>query len=393
MTTLCTRCVLDSTTPEISFDSNGVCNFCDLHDRLDAAFPQGEAGADYMRKVCEEAKTAGRGKKYDIIVGVSGGTDSCYLLHWLKQQNVRVLAVNLDNGWHTEIAVSNVRRVIEALGFDLQTYVVEYDEMKDILLSMMKAGLPWIDGPTDVAIVATLYRVAAEEGLKHIFVGNNFRTEGRQPTPWTHIDGRQIRHVQKHFGTKKLKTFPNLTLVDILWYGVIRRIKTVKPLYYLDYDKGAAQKLLQEKYGWTYYGGHHHESVFTRFAIAFWQMRKFGIDKRKVTWSAQIRSKQLSRQQALADLKEFPYDPKKMEEDKDYVCKKLGITVSEFGRLFDAPNHSFLDYPSYYPFFERTKTLQKLILGPLFPTKPMMFFDLKSPAALPARSETIAKGN
>jgi N-acetyl sugar amidotransferase len=375
---LCQRCVLDETVPEISFDERGVCNFCHLHDALAAAFPQGTVGSDYLRRVCDEAKLVGRGKNYDLVVGVSGGTDSCYLLHVLKDMGLRPLAVNLDNGWHSDIAVSNIHKVIEALKIDLQTYVVDYEEMKDILLSMMKAGLPWIDGPTDLAIVATLYQTAADEGLKHVFVGNNFRTEGRQPTPWTHLDGRQLNYVQKKFGTHPMKTFPNLTISKLLKFTALQRIKMIKPLYHLEFNKQEAMQMLQEKYGWKYYGGHHHESVFTRFAIAYWQFKKFGIDKRKITLSAQVRSGHVERAAALEALAQPPYDPTRMEEDKDYVAKKLGISQQTFTELFNAPNRSFRDYPSYYPFFERTKGLQKIVLTKLFPTKPMMLFDLKN---------------
>jgi hypothetical protein len=336
--------------------------------------------------VCEEARQIGRGKSYDLVVGVSGGTDSCYLLHVLKEMGLRPLAVNLDNGWHSDIAVSNIHKVIEALKIDLQTYVVDYQEMTDILLSMMKAGLPWIDGPTDLAIIATLYRTAADEGLKHVFVGNNFRTEGRQPTPWTHVDGRQLKHVQKTFGTLPIKTFPNLMISDVLKFTALKRIKMVKPLYHLEFNKQEAMQMLQEKYGWKYYGGHHHESVFTRFAIAYWQYKKFGIDKRKITLSAQVRSGHIERAAALEALAQPPYDPVRMEEDKDYVVKKLGINQQIFGDLFKAPNRSFLDYPSYYPFFEKTKGLQKIVLSKLFPTKPMMLFDLKNYDTVPKPS-------
>jgi N-acetyl sugar amidotransferase len=367
---------MDETIPEIEFDEAGICNYCDLHDRLCSAFPLGEEGKKYFESLIQRIKKEGEGKKYDCIIGISGGTDSTYLLHLAKQYRLRPLAVNLDNGWHSEIAVANIHKTLNKLSIDLDTYVVDYEEMKDILVSHIKAGLPWIDGPTDIAIVSSLYRAASREGLKYIIVGNNFRTEGRQPDVWTHIDGRSLKHVQQKFGTQKLKTFPNLTASDILYFQLFRGIKMIKPLYHLEYDKKEAMKILEKEYDWQYYGGHHYENLFTKFTITYWLYEKFQIDKRKVTLSAQVRSGQIERDAALLELDRKPYDQSNLKFDIKYITDKLGISEKEFQEYWNAKNKSILDYPSYWNLYKKYFTWINRILS-LAGTKPMSTFGLR----------------
>lgn len=376
---ICNRCIMDTTVPDIWFDDKGECNYCKLHDALHASYPQGDEGKKILNKLFEEIKKKGKGNDYDLVVGVSGGVDSTYLTHMAIEAGLRPLAVNLDNGWHSEIAVSNIKNSIEKLGVDLETYVVEYEEMKDILLSYMKAGMAWADCPTDIAIVSTLYRIAAKHNIKYVFVGNNFRTEGKQPDEWTHSDGKQLKYIQKKFGKLPIKTFPNLTISNLLYFSFFRGIKMIRPFYYIDYDKSKAKELMSQKYDWRDYGGHHHESVFTRFIIGYWLPRKFNIDKRKVTYSAQIRSKQITREYALNQVNQPPYDLAKMEEDKELLCKKLGISMEEFQVLIDAPNKSFRNYPSYYPLYLKTKKIARFVFNYLLPFKPMMMFEIENP--------------
>ncbi|MEI7473904.1 MAG: 7-cyano-7-deazaguanine synthase [bacterium] len=197
---ICTRSVFDETVPGITFNEKGEANFCNIHDKLTAAYPRGEEGKQEWLNLVNKIKTKGKNKKYDCIIGVSGGTDSCYLLHLAKEYGLKPLAVNLDNGWNSEIAVENIKKVISKLDIDLETYVIDYEEIKDILHSYMKASLPWIDTPTDLAITSILYKIANSEGLKHILVGNDFRTEGKQPIEWTYGDTKQLKIIQKLFG-------------------------------------------------------------------------------------------------------------------------------------------------------------------------------------------------
>ncbi len=369
---------MDSSVPDIEFDAGGVCNYCDLHATLDSAFPNDARGARTFDQLVDEIKAKGRNRKYDCVVGVSGGTDSTFLIHLAKERGLRPLAVHLDNGWDSEISVSNIKNALELLDVDLYTHVVEWEEMKDILVSFLKASVPWVDGPTDIAILACLYKTAARYGAKYIWVGNNFRTEGRQPNDWTHCDGRMIRSIHRTFGRLKLHTFPNLYLSDLLYYGFVRGIKMIRPFYHIQYNKTEAKQLISQRYGWRDYGGHHHESLYTKFAICYWLTRKFGIDKRKVTYSALIRSGEMPRATALARLSEPPYDPKQMEEDKRYVLKKLELSEEDFEVLMARANKQFSDYPSYYPIYQRMRGLTKLVFRTILPWRPMMFYELKT---------------
>jgi N-acetyl sugar amidotransferase len=376
-TRICTRCVLDNTVPDIAFDENGVCNYCRQFDAIAGDSFNDFRGDDYLNELISNIKKKDKGRKYDVIVGVSGGVDSTFLVQYAVKNGLRVLAVNFDNGWHSEIAVSNIRNILEKLGVDLITYVVEYDEMKDLLLSYMKAGLPWVDIPTDLALMATLYKVASDSNVKTIFVGNSFRTEGKQPTEWTHGDTKQLRFIAKKFGKKEIKTFPMLSPFKLLYYGAVKGIKMVRPFNYITYDKASARAMLEKEYGWRDYGGHHHESAFTKFAIAYWLPKKFQIDKRKITYSAQVRSGLLSRDIALGLLTQQPYDPNLMEEDKNYVIKKLGITPEQFEDIWKAPNRTIYDYPSYLPLFNKYLKHALFIFKYILPFKPMMGYELK----------------
>lgn len=368
---------MDESIPEIEFDEQGECNYCKLHDDLDKAFPVGELGEIIIHKFIQEIKRNGRNKKHDCIVGLSGGTDSTYVLHLLKFFGLNPLAVNFDNGWHSEIAVSNIKNAIAKLHVDLETYVVNYEEMKDILLSYMKASLPWVDGPTDAAITQTLYKVAREKKIKYIFMGSNFRTEGRQPTEWTYTDGKQIKFIQKNFGTQKIKSFPNQTMLGLFDSGFIQGIKLIPLLYFVNRKKQEMMEVVEREYAWRYYGGHHYESVFSRFAIAYWLKNKFGIDKRKVTFSALIRTGEMNRPDALIKLGELPYPPEQIEADKEYVIKKLGITGNDFEELMKRPNKTFKDYPSYYPVMDKFRKITNFGLKLILPFKPMISFELK----------------
>jgi len=370
---ICKKCIMDSSTPDFYLDKNGICNYCKLRDQLEIAFPNNKQGQKELSNLFKKIRLDGKNKKYDCIIGVSGGTDSTYLLHLAKKQHLKPLAVHLDNGWNSEISTNNLKRTLDKLKIDLDTHVVYWPEMKDILLSFLKASLPWADGPTDIAIVSNLYKQALKHKIKYILVGNNFRTEGKQPDAWTHIDGRQLLYIQKHFGTKKLKTFPNLTASNLIYYG-IKKIKMIKPLYYIPYNKNEVKKFITKEYGWQDYGEHHHESIFTRFIIGCWLPQKFNIDKRKVTYSALIRSGEMKRYDALKKIKELPYDKKRIEEDKQYIIKKLGINEKEFIKIWNKPNKKFTDFPSYYPFYKKFQKIIDFFLFKILPNKPLMSF-------------------
>lgn len=371
----CIRGVWDTSVPGISFNEDGVSNYAGLFDRLIEAYPRGEKGEERFKGIISLYKKKSKNKTYDCVIGVSGGTDSCYLLYLAKEvYGLRPLAVNLDNGWNSDIAVKNIFKMTDALNIDLETYVVDYEEMKDLLRSYMIAGLPWIDIPTDMAIKSILYRIAAREGVKLILRGNDFRSEGSQPNEWTYGDGKQIKAVHKKFGKVKLKTYPNYTIFNTLINGVFRGIKSVYPFYYLDYTKNEAMDFLEKNYGWEYYGGHHHENHFTKFAISYWLYEKFGIDKRLITLSAQILSGELSREEAMKELEEKPYDEKTIDNTITFVRKKLDLTEEEYQIIWEQPNKTYFDYPSNSYLFEKAIKWTTPLLKLIFLHKPQSIF-------------------
>ena len=371
---ICTRGVWDESVPGIKFDENGVSNYAQLMDKLVEAYPRGEKGNLEWQRITELIKEKGRGKRYDCIIGVSGGTDSCYLLYLAKEQGLRPLAVNLDNGWNSDIAVRNIKKMTNALNIDLFTYVIDYEEIKDLNRSYMKAGLPWVDIPTDLAIKAVLYKIASQEGVKFILRGNDFRSEGTQPREWTYGDGRQLEYIHKKFGRVSLRTFPNYRIQNLIFYSLLKKIKSVYPFYYLEYSKKEAQKFLIDKFGWEYYGGHHFENLFTRFVISYWLYEKFGIDKRKITFSAQIISGEMNRSEAMELLEKKPYDENEKRFFLEYVLKKLDFTPDEFETIMSAKNNSYLDYPSDYRFIDRLIYFSGPVLKKVFLHKPQSLF-------------------
>jgi N-acetyl sugar amidotransferase len=371
---VCTRGLWDDSIPGIVYDKNGVSNYAILFDKLVDAYPRGERGLNDWNKVVEKIKFKGLKNRYDCIIGVSGGTDSSYLLHLSKHYGLRPLAVNLDNGWNSDISVKNIRKMTEALNIDLETYVIDYEEVKDLLRAYMNAGLPWIDMPTDLAIKAILYKIANREKIKYILRGNDFRSEGTQPREWTYGDGRQLKYIHRKFGICKLKTFPNYTLPDLLYFSLMKGIKSIYPFYYLDYQKKNAQTFLQDNFKWEYYGGHHFENTFTRFAISYWLYEKFGIDKRKITLSAQVMSGEISREEGVDILRTNPYDDSDKNRMLEYVIKKLDFTIEEFERILKSPNKSFYDYPSNYKLIDSLNYISKPVLQRVFIHKPQSVF-------------------
>lgn len=344
---ICTRCVLDSTVKGIVFDEQGICNYCKIHDELEKFYPLNEEGEKKRQLIIEDIKKKGCNRKYDCILGVSGGTDSTYCLYLLKKWGLRPLAVHFDNGWDSEIAVRNIKNATEKLDIDLYTYVMDWEEFKDLQISFLKASTPDGEIPTDIGIYGTLYKVAASEGVKYIVDGHSFRTEGTAPIFWTYMDGKYIAGVQKRFGTKKLRKFPNLTMGGLFYYSVVKGIKEFRPLEYVLYDKVEAGKFIEKELHWTYYGGHHHECIYTKFYHSYLFVKKFGIDYRRVSTSGRVRSGLTTREDALRFFKENPYESE--QDTVNYVISKLGLSEKEFADIMALPPKTFLDYPTYYP--------------------------------------------
>jgi N-acetyl sugar amidotransferase len=345
--TVCSRCLLDTTVPEIRFDSDGVCQYCKIHDVQEKKYPLGPEGKANLDKVLERIRAKGKGRQYDCIIGVSGGTDSTYMLLLAKKYGLRPLAVHFDNGWNSEIAVGNIKRAIDKLGIDLYTVVADWNEFKDLQKAFLRASVPDAEVPTDYAIYSVLFDVASKKGIKFVLQGHSFRAEGTSPIGWTYMDGRYIRSVHSRYGTGKIKSFPVLSLSQLLYKIFVKRIKEVRLLEYVEYNKREVKTILKKELDWVDYGGHHHESNYTRFFQSYMLPKKFGIDKRKTEFSAWVRSGHMKREDALAALKseEYPYS----DEDVRYMLKKLDLSEEEFSAMMKAPVKSFRDYPTYQP--------------------------------------------
>jgi len=197
---ICSRCILGTTVPDIRFDEKGVCNYCKIHDKFEEKYPLNENGKEKLRELINKIKLKGKNKKYDCVVGISGGTDSTYCLYLIKKMGLRPLAVHLDNGWDSQIAVDNMKKAVEKLGVDLKTIKVDWEEFRDLQISFLKASVPDAEIPTDIAIYSILYRVAAELGVHFVLNGHSFRTEGTAPISWTYMDGKYLESVHKRFG-------------------------------------------------------------------------------------------------------------------------------------------------------------------------------------------------
>lgn len=354
-TRVCTRCVMDDTVPGISFDSEGVCDLCKIHDNLEVKYRLDEESKKKLNEIIEKIKKDGRNKKYDCIVGISGGRDSTYTLYSAIRLGLRPLAVHFDNGWNTDTAVKNIKSICKRLDVDLHTHVANWEEFKDLQRSFLKASVSDADVPTDWVIFSVLFKEAAKEGLKYIIHGHSFRTEGTTPLTWTYMDGRYVRDVQSKYGTLKIRSFPVMTLLDFVYFSFIKGIKQIRLLYYLPYAEGEVLDLLAREVGWENYGGKHHESTYTSFFQSYFLTRKFNIDKRKLHFSALIRSGQLNRLDAVDELYRDPYV--EGEESIRYCLKKLNFSEQDFSKIMQDPKKSFTDYKTYFHLVQKFKGL------------------------------------
>ncbi|MEO8108076.1 MAG: N-acetyl sugar amidotransferase [Actinomycetes bacterium] len=351
---VCARCLYDASTPGITFDTAGVCNYCAMHDQMVAQYPTGPRGEAILRQMAAEIRASGRGKKFDCVVGVSGGCDSSFLLHRMVELGLRPLAVHFDNTWNSGVATQNIYNVLEALGVELFTLVVNNREYDDLYRAFMLSGVKDIETPTDIGLTSTLYMAAEKYDVKYIIEGHSFRTEGVAPLGWIYMDGKLIESVHKQFGTRPMKTFPNLTMARFLRWSAVRGIKRLRPLYYMDYDKEAAKRFLASELNWTWYGGHHLENRFTAFFHTYWLPKRYGIDARLLGHAALVRSGQLDRASAIAELATpHEHDP----EILGLVKKRLGFDDAAFDAIMASPLRHYSDYRTYKKSFERMRPL------------------------------------
>jgi len=345
---ICTKCVLDETVQDIWFDENGKCKYCYIHDELEKKHPLGAAIEIELAALVSKIKIACKNKKYDCICGISGGRDSTYTLLTAVNMGLRPLAVHFDNGWNSNISVSNIKKACDKLKVDLYTVVADWEEFKDLQISFLKASTPDADIPTDYAIYSVLYNTANKEGIKYILNGHSFRTEGTSPISWSYMDPLYVNNVHKRFGKlKQISSFPHMTISKLLWYIFVKKIKEVRLMEFMDYRKKEVDHVLQTELGWEYYGGHHHENTYTKFFQSYLLPIKFNIDKRKTELSALIRSGQISREDATHELTSNPYEYE--NEVVDYTLKKFNLNKEEFDEILRLPVKSHDDYKTLLP--------------------------------------------
>lgn len=359
MKQMCTRCLYDEDLPLITFDKNGVCNYCHQHDQMEAEYPIGPAGEQKLHEIADQIRKEGRGKDYDVIIGVSGGCDSSYMVHLAKEVlGLRPLAVHFDNTWDSTVAVENIHSVLKTLNVDLWTYVVDNEEYDDIYRSFLRAGLPDIEAQTDIGLASVLNMACEKFKVRYIFEGHAFRTEGISPLGWLYMDGKYIQSVHKQFGTRPLKTYPNMLMWDFIRWTAIRQIKKIRPLYYIDYQKKEAMNLLTNDLGWEWYGGHHLENRFTAFYHSYFLPQRFQIDGRLLGYAAMVRSGQITQEQGLELIKEpQKFDPELIE----MVKKRLGFSDDEFERLMNLPKRNYREFKTYKKTFERMRAFWYLM--------------------------------
>lgn len=364
---ICKNCVMDTTDSKITFDQNGICDHCrDFYNNVQPTWHPNEKGKKELSGIIDKIKKEGEGKDFDCIMGMSGGADSSYMLHLVvKEFGLRPLVFHVDGGWNSELAVNNINVMIDKLNLDLFTEVINWEEMKNLQLAFFKSGVPHIDIPQDHAFIATLYNFAYKYDIKYILNGGNISTECvRNPLEWLYhgTDMFQINDIIDKYCSVPLKTYPFSNIFKHkVFLRYVKKIKVIKPLNFLPYNKESAMNLLREEYGWTPYPQKHFESRFTKFFEGYWLPMKFGFDTRKVQYSSLILTNQMSREEALKRLKTPAIGEKDAIKDFEYVATKLGISVADLQMYFDSPNKTYEDYKNQESLFSLGSKILKLM--------------------------------
>lgn len=355
----CTKCIYDSTITGIIFDDFGVCNYCKQVENLIDEYGTGmKKGMDKWLAIISEIKRKGKGKKYDCIVGVSGGTDSSFMVYLSKQYGLRPLAVHYDDTWNSAIASENIRKVLSDTGVDLYTYVIDNLESNDIFRSFFYASVPELGTPTDLALAEVLYRAAKKHGIKYVLEGHSFIEEGVSPIGKNYFDGKYIAEIHKRFGRVRMKTYPLMSFVQFIRWTLFGRIQKIRPYWYLQYSKEEARDFLQDKCGWTYYGGHHLENRLVAYSISTYLPTKFGLDYRNLTLSALCRQGKMKHDEAMAEYAQPPLsDPELVE----YFINRLGLTREEYDNVMNKPPTFWWSYPTYKKRFEMLRPMFRIL--------------------------------
>lgn len=353
---ICTRCIMDTSDPDIEFDGAGVCNHCrNFDENLRPQWNPDERGRRMLDQIVDQIKEEGRGKPYDCAIGLSGGVDSSYLAYVARKElGLRLLAVHVDGGWNSELATRNIENIVRKLDIDLHTYVVDWKEMRDLQRAFVRAGLANQDVPQDHAFFAALYSNAQSYGLRYVLSGGNIATESVMPEEWAYnaMDLRHLEAIHQRFGSGPLKTFPRVSFFRYyFWNRYVKRMRVVRPLNFMPYVKDEAIALLERELDFQYYGGKHFESRFTKWQQLYYRPSKFGYDERRAYLSSLILSGQTTRDQALVSLAGDVVNEKQAEKDTEYILKKLDLSEDEFAQIMAQTPKTYRDYPSNFALF------------------------------------------
>lgn len=361
----CTCCVMDTSDPEITFDQLGICNHCHEFKAVTSTnwFPN-EDGKQRLLDIVEKIKRDGAGQEYDCIIGLSGGVDSSYLALKVNEMGLRPLVMHVDAGWNSELAVANIEKIVKHCNYDLHTHVVDWEEIRDLHLAYLRAGVANQDVPQDHIFFSSLYHFATKNRIKYILSGGNIATEGVFPKAWhgSAMDAINLKAIHKRYGERPLKSYKTISFLEnYIWYPFIKGMRTVRPLNYMPFDKTSAIQELESTVGWRSYGRKHGESLFTKLFQNYYLPTKFNYDKRRPHFSSMIVSGQMTRDEAIAKLQEPLYDLRELEMDIAYFCKKLRISRQTYDEMLSAPTHHYTDFPTWESRYKLLKKIQAIV--------------------------------
>ncbi len=363
---ICTRCVMDTSDPCISFDADGVCSHChEFEEKTRKMWFPNETGRAMLAQTIEQIQARGRGKEYDCILGLSGGIDSSYMALKIKDWGLRPLVVHVDAGWNSELAVGNIEKIVNYCGYDLHTHVVHWEDMRDLQLAYLRAGISNQDVPQDHIFFSSLYHFAIDNNIQYVLSGGNIATEGIMADAWhegSAMDAINLKAIHDRFGERRLDSYKTISFLEYyIYYPLIKRMRTFRPLNFIEYSKDLAKTELCNTIGWRDYGRKHGESLFTKVFQNDYLVRKYGYDKRRPHLSSLIVTGQTTRHEALAELEKPLYDPDEREIDLDYFCKKLRITRTDYEEFIDGPKSGYYDYPNWEGRYKLLKKLQSVM--------------------------------
>jgi N-acetyl sugar amidotransferase len=364
---MCRRCIMDTSDPTITFDSNGVCNHCHFFDSIvnNLWFPN-KKGETLLSDIVLEIKKTSKGQKYDCILGLSGGVDSSYLaVVAVKELGLNPLAVHINGGWNSEIAERNIEKIVSYLNLNYFTYTINWEEMRDLQVAYLKAGVINQDVPQDHAFFAALYKYATDNNIRYVLSGSNFATESILPASWVYnaMDLRNLKAIYSQFGEYTLKSYPMVSFFRYyFYYPFVKKMKVIKPLNYMPYNKEEAMAKLQKELGWINYGAKHYESRFTKFYQGYFLPKRFGIDKRRAHFSSLILAGQMSREEALLEMQKPPYGSlEELKEDIQYILAKLQLSEDGFDAIMNAPFRAHTDFKSNRTLFRVKDRIKRII--------------------------------